>query len=81
MSTNKGIRLNTFDLETLLQRGMELLVWYVPADNPLFRKNKGMFGAKVYDPDEINPGQLEMWEYQYAPTVEEAIAKAVKEER
>ena len=78
MSINKETLL---DLETLLQRGMELFVWYVPANNLLSGKNKGMFGAKVYDPLEIQPHQLEMWECQYAPTVEEAIAKAVKEER
>lgn len=78
MSTNKE---TLPDLETLLQRGMELLVWYVPAGNVLSGENKGMFGAKVYDPLEIQPHQLEMWECLYAPTVGGAIIKAVKEER
>ena len=78
MSINKE---TLSDLESLLDRGMELTVWKVPADNPLSGKNKGMFGAKVYNPLEIQPHQLEMWECLYAATVEEAIVKAVKEER
>ena len=73
--------MNTSDLETLLKRGLELLVWFVPADNPLAGEKAGMYGAKIYNPDEIQPHKLEMWECLYAPTVGEAIAKAVKEER
>jgi hypothetical protein len=67
------------DLENLLDRGMELTVWKVPATSA--GGKAGLYGAKVYNPDEIQPNQLSMWECLYAPTVDGAITKAVKEER
>ena len=70
--------LNTSDLATLLKRGMELIVWQVPDDRT---KKAGLFGAKVYDPDEINPEDLVMEECHYAATITEAINAAVREER
>ena len=69
------------DLENLLDRGMELTVWKVPIANTQAGEIVGQFGAKIYNPDEVQPNQLSMWECLYAPTVGEAIVKAVKEER
>ena len=67
------------DLENLLDRGMELTVWKALGSG--VGENAGLYGAKIYNPDEIQPNQLSMWECLYAPTVGEAIVKAVKEER
>ena len=71
--------LNTPDLATLLKRGLELNVWQVPEENKLGNKN-GLFGAVVYNSDEVSLKELEMWECSYAPTITEAINLAVKKE-
>lgn len=71
--------LNTPDLATLLKRGLELNVWFVPEENKLGKKD-GLFGAVVYNPTELSPDELDMDKCSYAPTIIEAINLAVKKE-